>query len=173
MGLDGRLGRGLDGGGGRGILGDGTGLLELLVDRLGVKSLNTRGGLRGILGLDLLGLGVGSELLRSLRLGNRNRLLSRDIGTLLLALVDVPHDVVEEEVASGLLRENKGLNELLGLTTFIGDLTNDLDDDVGVRCLGVNVGNANLAILEVEPLDGLLDILQDDITVRLELLGLG
>jgi hypothetical protein len=41
--------------------------------------------------------------------------------------------------------------------TLVGDLANDLDDNVGVGALGVDVGDADLGVLEVEALDALVD----------------
>lgn len=56
--------------------------------------------------------------------------------------------------------ENESLNELLGLAGLVGNFANDLDDDAAlVSSLGVDVGNADLAVLEVELLDALLDSL--------------
>ena len=40
---------------------------------------------------------------------------------------------------------------------LVGDLADDLDDDVGVGALGVYVGDADLGVLEVEALDALVD----------------
>lgn len=40
---------------------------------------------------------------------------------------------------------------------LVGDLTNDLDNDVRIRALGVDVGDADLGVLEVELLDALVD----------------
>jgi hypothetical protein len=85
-------------------------------------------------------------------------------GLLLLVLIllhgfvgKVAEDVVEDEVAVGLLGENKSLNEALVGLALVGDLTNDLDDDVGIGALGVDVGDADLGVLEVELLDALVD----------------
>lgn len=159
-GLDG----GLNGGRGRGVLGHGAGLLELLVNSLGIQRLGKVGsGCGGDFGLGLLRLGFGSRLLRGLCLDRGTGFLSGDIDTLFLALVDVSHDVIEKEVASGLLCENEGLDELLGLAALVGDLSDNLDDDVRVGGLGVDVGNADLAVLEVKPLDGLLDVLREEV----------
>lgn len=77
---------------------------------------------------------------------------------LLLGLLGkVAEDVVENEVSVGLLGENEGLNEALVRLTLVGDLTNDLDDDVGVGALGVDVGDADFGVLELELLDALVD----------------
>jgi hypothetical protein len=58
----------------------------------------------------------------------------------------VAKDVVEDEVAIGLLSKDKGLGESLMGLALIGDLADDLDDDVGIRALRVDVGNANLGV---------------------------
>jgi hypothetical protein len=58
-----------------------------------------------------------------------------------------------------LLGKDKGLDKLLQLGRFIGGFTDDLNNDVVVGCLGINVRNADLAVLEVEFFDTLLDSL--------------
>jgi hypothetical protein len=40
---------------------------------------------------------------------------------------------------------------------LVGDLTDHLDDDVGVRALGVDVGDADFGVLELELLDSVVD----------------
>jgi len=40
---------------------------------------------------------------------------------------------------------------------LVGDLTDDLDDDVGIGALRVDVGDADLGVLELELLDALVD----------------
>lgn len=57
------------------------------------------------------------------------------------------------------MSENEGLHELLGVASLVGRLANDLDDNVVERSLGVYVGNANFAVLEIEFLDAILDVL--------------
>jgi hypothetical protein len=57
------------------------------------------------------------------------------------------------------LGEDKGLNEFLGLSSLVGSLTNNLDDDAIEGGLGVNIGNSNFAVLEIELLDSFLDSL--------------
>jgi hypothetical protein len=42
---------------------------------------------------------------------------------------------------------------------LVGDLANDLDDNVGVGALSVDIGNADLGVLEVKALDALVDSL--------------
>ena len=78
---------------------------------------------------------------------------------LVVLLLNVSQDVVEDEVARRLLGENEGLNKLLGNGALGRGLTDDLDDDVFVGGLGVNVGDANFAVLELEGLDAILDTL--------------
>ena len=55
--------------------------------------------------------------------------------------------------------KDKGLDKLLELGRFIGGFTDDLNNDVVVGCLGIDVRNADLAVLEVEFFDTLLDSL--------------
>jgi hypothetical protein len=69
----------------------------------------------------------------------------------------VTEDIVKDKVAVGLLGEDEGLDEALVGLALVGDFTNDLDDDVGVGALGVDVGDADLGVLEVELLDALVD----------------
>ncbi len=77
---------------------------------------------------------------------------------ILLRLVGkVTEDVVEDEVAVGLLGEDEGLDEALVGLALVGDLTNDLDDDVGIGALRIDVGDADLGVLELELLDALVD----------------
>lgn len=40
---------------------------------------------------------------------------------------------------------------------LVGNLANDLDNDVRLGALGIDVGNADLGVLEVETLDALVD----------------
>lgn len=87
-------------------------------------------------------------------------------GLLVILLVDVSQDVVQDEVARGLGRKNKGLDKLLGFTPFVGSLTNDLDNDIVERRLGVDVGYADFAVLEVELLDSFLDDLKANMSAR-------
>lgn len=58
-----------------------------------------------------------------------------------------------------MLGKDKGLDKLLQLGRFIGGFTDDLNNDVVVGCLGIDVRNADLAVLEVEFFDTLLDSL--------------
>jgi hypothetical protein len=72
-------------------------------------------------------------------------------------LSKVAEDVVQYKVTVGLLGENESLGEALVGLALVGDLADDLNDDVGVRALGVDVGDADLGVLEVESLDALVD----------------
>ena len=72
---------------------------------------------------------------------------------------DVAEDVVKNKVTVGLTGEDEGLGEFLVGLGLVRDLTDDLDDDVGVGGLRVDIGDANLAISEVEVLDVLIDSL--------------
>jgi hypothetical protein len=130
-------------------------LLQLLVHDLGVELsslllslLDRLGGFR----LDR----SGSRLLLS-NLGLLNRLFGGSGRFVVSLVVNVSQDIVEDKVTRGLLSENKGLDELLGLTGLVGSLANNLNDNVFEGSLGVNVGYSNLAVLEVEGLDAFLD----------------
>lgn len=72
-------------------------------------------------------------------------------------LSEVPEDVIEDEVAIGLLSKDKGLDESLVRLAFVGDLANDLDDDVRVGALRIDVGDPDLGVLEVELFDSVVD----------------
>ena len=51
------------------------------------------------------------------------------------------------------------MDKLLGGACLIGSLTDDLDDDVIMGSLGVDVRNADFAVLEVKLLDAVLNVL--------------
>jgi hypothetical protein len=42
----------------------------------------------------------------------------------------------------------------------VRNLANDLDDDVRIGALGIDIGNANLGVVEVEFLDAVIDSLR-------------
>lgn len=109
------------------------------------------------------------------RLGDLDRLLSGNLrrlvcGGLLLRrlvvvvlvvifFVNVSPDIVQNEVTRGLLGQNEGLGKLSRLGAFVRCLTNDLDDNALERGLGVDVGDTDFAVLEVQFLDTVLDSL--------------
>jgi hypothetical protein len=105
------------------------------------------------------GLGLGHLDIGSLLSGGGSGLVvGNSLDDLLLSLlVDVAEDVVEDEVSGRLLGEDESLDELLQLGRLVGCLANDLDDDGLVRALGVDVRDADLAVLELKRLDALLD----------------
>lgn len=72
-------------------------------------------------------------------------------------LDDVAKDVVEDKVSVELLSEDKGLGELAVRLGLVGDLADDLDDNVGAGSLGVDVGDTDLAVLKVELLYAVVD----------------
>jgi hypothetical protein len=77
---------------------------------------------------------------------------------LLFGLVcKIAEDIVQDEVAVGLLGKNKGLCETLMGLALVGDFADDLDNDVGVGALGIDVGDADFGVLVVEVLDALVD----------------
>lgn len=80
---------------------------------------------------------------------------------LILLFDDVAEDVVENEVAVGLGCEDESLGELAVRLRLVGDLADDLDDDVGVGGLRVDVGDADLALVEVELFYPVVDGLRD------------
>lgn len=133
-------------------------LLELLIDSSSVQ-------LAGVLLDDLLdrlrlsdsrGSGL---LLSSGSVGRLGRLL-------VVLLVNVSQDIIENKVARRLLCEDEGLDKLLGLGALVGGLANNLDNNVLKRGLGVDVGDADLAVLEIKGLDALLDSLSSNTMVR-------
>lgn len=140
--LGGRGSRRLDLGLGLGVLAIGAGLLSDLRDKL----LLDRGGLDNRFGSGLGDLGGrGSGLLLSL------------VSFRVIFLVDVSQHVVENKVSGGLLGEDESLDEFSGLGSLVGGLADDLNDNALVGSLGIDVGDADLAVLEVECLDTLLD----------------
>jgi hypothetical protein len=56
--------------------------------------------------------------------------------------------------------ENESLSELPVGLRLVGDFADDLDDDVDVGGLGVDVGDADLAVLELELLYPVVDGLE-------------
>jgi hypothetical protein len=77
---------------------------------------------------------------------------------LLFGLVcKIAEDIVQDEVAIGLLGENEGLRETLVGLALVGDFADDLDNDVRVGALGIDVGDADFGVLVVEILDALVD----------------
>jgi len=143
---------------------------------LGKGAVGLRGSLSGLLGLTI---GLLLKLLvnlvdRSLvshlsildgggrgRLGLFGSLNSRGslslLNDLILFLHQITEDVVQHVVAVRLLSQNKGLDELARGLRLVGDLTDDGNQDVIKGRLGVNVENADLAVLEVELLDLIVD----------------
>lgn len=130
-----------------------------MINDLGVEG---RGLLLGLLdGLRGLRLSRGSNFLRG-RDGCSGLLSSLFGGSgrfIVTLLIDISQDIVQNEVARGLLGENEGLDKLLRLGSLVRSLANNLDDDVVERSLGVNIGNSDLAVLEVEGFDTFLDVL--------------
>lgn len=116
-----------------------------------------------LIGNSLMGGNLDSRLLST-----RGRLLvasggsSGILGNLLLGkffflLFDVPEDVVQDEVAIGLSSKDEGLGELAVRLVLVRDLADDLDDNVGIGSLGVDVGDADLAVLEIQLLYAVVD----------------
>ena len=106
-------------------------------------------------------LRAGQSLVLGLLNSSRGRLL--DSGGLLgclgliLLLDDVAEDVVQDEVAVGLSGKDESLGELLVGGRLVGNLADDLDDDVVIRGLRIDIGDANLALGKVKLLDALVD----------------
>lgn len=126
-------------------------VLELLLHGGGIEVGHILGSLRSRLGL---GYRLGGSLL-----GLRGSVDDRLYSLILALLVDESEDVVQNKVTLGLLRKDKGLAKLLGLAGFVRGLANDLDDDVVKGGLGVDVGDADFAVLEIEILDALPNVL--------------
>jgi hypothetical protein len=114
--------------------------------RLGLLNSRCR-----LLGSDGLGSRLLLDLLNLLGLGR----LSCD--SLLLFLDHVAEDVVQHKVTVSLRGENEGLSELPVRLRLVGDFSDDLDNNVDVGGLGVDVGDADLAVLEFELLYPVVD----------------
>lgn len=124
-------------------------LLKLLINLVGGSvighlSVDSRGGLSNL----------GS-------LSNRRGSLDL-LNNLIFFLNQVTEDIVQNVVAVGLLGQDEGLDELARRLRLVGDLTDDGDQDVVEGSLGVNVQDANLALLEVKLLDLVVDSLRFD-----------
>jgi hypothetical protein len=78
---------------------------------------------------------------------------------ILAFLIDVSEDVIENKISGGLLGKDEGLAEFLKLSGLVGGFADDLDDDVVEGSLGVDVGDTDFAVLEVEFSDTLLNSL--------------
>jgi hypothetical protein len=107
---------------------------------------------RALAGLGLFG-GRRRRLLHAV--GGRNVVLG--LLVLLGILSKEAEDVIEDEVAIGLLGEDEGLRKASVRQALVGDFANDLDDDIGVGALRVDVGDADFGVLEVQLLDAILD----------------
>lgn len=144
--------------------GSAVGLVLLENSRLGIKLELLVDNLSDDLRLGLLDTGLSlGHLNISDVLGDRgSNFLADSLDNLLLGLlVDVAEDIVEDEVSGGLLGEDESLDELLQLGRLVGGLANNLDDDGLIGTLGVDVRDADLAVLELERLDTLLDGLDE------------
>jgi len=51
---------------------------------------------------------------------------------------------------------------------LVGDLANDLDDNVGVRTLGVYVCDTDLSVMEVKLLDSIIDSLEGNALIAVQ-----
>ncbi len=91
-------------------------------------------------------------------LRGRSRLLGL-LGVVIEILVDESENIVEDKVARWLLGEDKSLNKFLRFGGLVRSLANDLDYDVVSGALRVNVGDADLAVLNIKILDPFLDCL--------------
>jgi hypothetical protein len=127
-------------------------LLQLVVNL--VQVLLAGRDLVALVELSVVGGGGGRGWLGD-TVGRRRLLL---LVLILLGLLGkVAEDVVEDEIAVGLLGKDKGLDEALVGLALVGDFANDLDDDIGIGALRVDVGDTDLGVLEVELLDALID----------------
>jgi len=78
---------------------------------------------------------------------------------LLTLIIYVSEDIIKDEVSSRLLGKDEGLNKLLELSGLVGCFTDDLNDNVIVGGLGIDVGDADFAVLEIELFDTFLNSL--------------
>jgi hypothetical protein len=79
------------------------------------------------------------------------------VNQFLLALVIyISENIIQDEVSGRLLGKNESLDKFLELGRFVGRFSDDLNDDVIVGCLGIDVGNADFAVLKIEFFDALL-----------------
>lgn len=76
---------------------------------------------------------------------------------LLFLLNNVSEDIVQYEVAVCLRGKDESLGEFAVGLRLVGDLSDDLDDDVGVRSLRIDVSDADLAVLEAKLLYPVID----------------
>lgn len=133
-------------------------LLQLLINLGGTGliihlSISSRDGLRGLRGLGSLG-----------SLGSRHGGLLHE---LLFLVREVTKDVIEHIVSVGLLSENEGLDKLAGGLGLVGNFANDRDQNVIEGSLRVDIQNADLAVLEVELLDLVVDGLKSQAMMRI------
>ena len=85
--------------------------------------------------------------------------------SVLTALFNVSQDVIQNKISRRLLRKNKCLDKLLGLCSLVGRFADDLNNDVVEGSLGIDIGDSNLAVLEIELLDAFLDSLRSRMSV--------
>ena len=92
-------------------------------------------------------------------LGNLRLLLFALLNGLLLQEAE---DVIEDKVAVGLLGEEKRLHEFPPSFALVRHLTDDLNDDTAIcRRLSVDRVNEDLAILEADGSDLVVNLLQE------------
>ena len=77
-------------------------------------------------------------------------------------LFEEAEDIVEDKIPIWLLRKEERLNKLFPSFSAIGHFTDDLDDDASI-CgrLSINGVNENLAILETDGSNTIVDFLKD------------
>jgi hypothetical protein len=76
-------------------------------------------------------------------------------------LLQKAEDIIEDEVAVGLLGEEKGLDKFAPGLVAVGHLTDDLDDDPAIcRRLSIDRVDEDLAILEANRGNFLVDFLR-------------
>jgi len=80
-------------------------------------------------------------------------------GLLLAFLIYVSEDIVKNEISGRLLGEDECLDKLLEFGGFVGCFTDDLNDDIVVGSLGIDVRDADFAVLEIEFFNSLLNSL--------------
>ena len=108
----------------------------------------------------MLGWIVGIGQSRGVRLGIR-RLSSLGIPIIFVLFPgDVAEDVVKYIVARRLLGQDECLDEFAVRLGLVGDLANDLDENVFERFLRIDVEDSDLAVLDIQILDTLADGLE-------------
>ena len=80
---------------------------------------------------------------------------------------DVAEDIIQDKVAVRLLGQNESLRKF-ALRLLLGrHFANDLDDNVLPRALGIDIRDADFAVLNIQLFDALIDCLRVAISSKL------